>query len=141
MTYKKWDAQQKDIADLDAIWGDAATKALREAATDNDFRAVAALYSEEGSILWPGFDPGYGRQEIAAGWKKANGSFSNSALKFTPVCIEIMGNLATDLGIVEFTDPKGGLTLAKYLVVWRREEGSWKVYYDCWNQNPDPPQK
>ena len=140
MSYKKWDWRQKEIADLDAAWGDAATKALKEAATEEDFKAVAALYSEEGSILWPGFDPGYGTQEIAAGWKKANGGFTDSALKFTPVCIEVTGDLATDLGIVEFTDPKGQVSLAKYLVVWRREDGEWKVLYDCWNENTAAPQ-
>ena len=24
---------------------------------------------------------------------------------------------------------------AKYLVVWKRERGAWKVFYDCWNWN------
>ena len=136
MSYKKWDAQQKEIADLDGAWGDAATKALKETATEDDFKAVAALYSAEGSILWPNFDPGYGTQEIVDGWRKANKGFANSALKFTPKCIEILGSLATDLGEVEFVDPTGKSSFAKYLVVWRREEGAWRVLYDCWNDNP-----
>lgn len=136
MSYKKWDSQQKEIADLDGAWGDAATRALKETATEDDFKAVAALYSAEGSILWPNFDPGYGTQEIVDGWKKANEGFANSALKFTPKCIEITGSLATDLGEVEFVDPTGKSSFAKYLVVWRREEGTWRVLYDCWNDNP-----
>ena len=30
--------------------------------------------------------------------------------------------------------PKPG-EIAKYLVVWKRENGEWKVLYDCWNSN------
>ena len=136
MAKTKWGAEQKEIVKLDAAWGRAATRALAAAATEKDFKAVAALYSNEGSIVWEKFDPGHGTDEIVAGWKKANKGFRNSKLEFNPVRIEIAGHLATDFGEVEFIEPDGKSTMAKYFVVWRREAGAWKVLYDCWNDNP-----
>jgi ketosteroid isomerase-like protein len=31
--------------------------------------------------------------------------------------------------------PDDTQNVGKYLVVWKREHGTWKVLYDCWNMN------
>jgi hypothetical protein len=46
--------------------------------------------------------------------------------------------MATDFGVVHFAphaEPNDTANTAKYLVVWKREKGAWKVLYDCWNWN------
>ena len=52
-------------------------------------------------------------------------------LKFNPVRITVMGDIATDFGEVIFNGEGG----SKYFVVWRREQGKWKVFSDAWNEN------
>ncbi len=141
MANSKWSQEQQKIADLDAIWGEAATKALAAGAMEHDFKTVTDIYSKEGSVVWQGFEPGHGAAEIEAHWKQANAKkdFQNSALKFDPVRIEIVGILAMDFGQVVFTskatDGQQSVDIAKYFVVWRYEGGAWKVLYDCWNEN------
>jgi len=144
MANTNWTPKQQKIADLDAVWGEAATKALKQGATEADFKTVTDLYSKDGTVAWQGFKPGHGSAEIEAHWKKANKSFRNSVLKFEPVRLDIVGSLALDFGKVVFKSPapdskqstaKYKQSTAKYLVIWRREGRSWKVLYDAWNEN------
>ena len=47
-------------------------------------------------------------------------------------------DMASDFGLVHFAPdakPDDVKNTAKYLVVWKRENGAWKVFYDCWNWN------
>ena len=62
-----WNHEQQKIADLDVIWAERATAALKSGATDSDFKLVTDLYSKEGTIVWPGFLPGYGHAGNRAG--------------------------------------------------------------------------
>lgn len=128
-----WNHEQQRIADLDVTWAERATAALKSTATANDFKLVAELYSSEGTIVWPGFAAGHGHDEIENGWRTANAKkdFQNSVLKFNPVRIDVMGDIATDFGEVVFNGEGG----SKYFVVWRREHGNWKVFSDAWNEN------
>jgi ketosteroid isomerase-like protein len=61
-------------------------------------------------------------------------------LDFKPTHIEVAsgGDMAFDFGVVYFAPnpkPDDLENIAKYLVVWKREHGHWKVLYDCWNYN------
>jgi ketosteroid isomerase-like protein len=63
---------------------------------------------------------------------------SRTPSSIEPTHIEIAGDLASDFGLVHFAPgakPKDVKNTAKYLVVWKREHGTWKVFYDCWNWN------
>ena len=139
MAHPNWNDEQRKIAELDAEWAKAATKALAHGATEHDYKAVTEIYSKEGSVVWPGYEAGHGASQIEAHWRQANKDYGDSALQFNPKRIEIVDSLAMDFGEVVFT-PQGkpADNAYKYFVVWRRENGAWKVYYDCWNANrPD----
>jgi ketosteroid isomerase-like protein len=129
-----WTGEKKKIAELDGKWGQLATAALSKTAKDADFKAVTALYSSDGTVVWPGFDPGYGHGEIEKRWRTANGPFGGSKLAFNPIRITVIGDIATDFGEVIFNGEGG----AHYFVVWRREGGEWKVFSDAWNEGPKP---
>lgn len=131
-----WSKEQQEIANRDAEWAEAATKALAAGATERDFKTMTDIYSKEGSVLWPGYEAGHGAKEIEDHWRRANKDYGNSALQFNPKRIEIVGSLAMDFGEVVFTSKgKPADNGYKYFVVWRHEHGVWKVYYDCWNAN------
>lgn len=58
----------------------------------------------------------------------------------TPLEITIMGDTAYDHGYYEGTTAYANGTTAnwrgKYVVVWKKVDGTWKMYLDCWNRNP-----
>lgn len=135
MTNKAFETEQNRIKDLDKQWGEAATAALAAGATDAEFKRLTDLYSQDGTVAWPGFEIGRGAAEIEARWRKAHDDFKDSKLKFNPISIEIVGGLAIDFGQVVFTSDGKVDDGNKYLVIWRNEHGAWKVYYDCWNSN------
>ena len=128
-------ADEKIIKELDTQWGDAACK--------KDLEAVVALYAPDGSLVWPGAPAVHGTSNIRAAWVdflKTPGL----SLRFTPERIDFAhdADMAIDFGAValERDDPQKGHVkmTAKYVVVWRKINGAWKVLYDCYNTNtPD----
>jgi uncharacterized protein (TIGR02246 family) len=132
---KKPDPDKAAIRALDAEWS--------KAATANDFDRVVKFYAKDGSVVWPDQPIATGHKAIRASWKKAFNDAPGMYLDFKPTHIEISsgGDMASDFGLVHFApNAKPGDTqnTAKYLVVWKREKGAWKVLYDSWNWNSMP---
>jgi ketosteroid isomerase-like protein len=51
----------------------------------------------------------------------------------TTADVESAGDLAVETGTVKLVAKDGKLTQARYLVVWKREGGGWKLHRDIWN--------
>ncbi|QIG49241.1 SgcJ/EcaC family oxidoreductase [Nordella sp. HKS 07] len=120
------------IRRLDEEWG--------KAATAKDLEAVVSFYAPDGSLVWPGAPASHGTQHIRASWKEMMDTTPGLNLRFTPERIVISddASLASDFGKVEFGHEVKGkpvMDIAKYVVVWRKEKGSWKVLYDSYNVN------
>ena len=138
MSRKKPDPDETAIRALDAAWSKAAT-----AATAKNVDHVVKFYAKDGSVVWPDQPPAKGHAEIRASWKNMFKTTPGLYVDFKPTRIEIASgrDMASDFGVVHFKanakakDPKN---TAKYLVIWKRERGTWKVFYDCWNWNTDP---
>jgi len=132
---KKPDPDKAAIRALDAEWS--------KAATAKDVDRVVKFYAKDGSVVWPDQPIATGHKAIRASWKKAFNDAPGMYLDFKPTHIEISsgGDMASDFGLVHFApNAKPGDTqnTAKYLVVWKREKGAWKVLYDSWNWNSMP---
>src|SRR5580700_9993319 len=132
MPAAKQSADEKAIRKLDEEWGDAACK--------YDLEAVIACYASDGSVVWPGSPAAHGTAEIRAAWKEMFKLYKGLTLKFTPERIDIAhdGDMAADFGKVAFGHhtPKGHVQeTAKYVVVWKKVRGVWKVLYDSYNMN------
>ena len=129
---KKHGSDEAEIRALDAEWS--------AAATAKNIDQVMKFYASDGSVVWPDFPPAKGHAAVRALWVKLCGDVQDMYLDFEPTHIEISSgrDMASDFGLVHFAkgakpdDIKG---TAKYLVVWKREHGAWKVFYDCWNWN------
>jgi uncharacterized protein (TIGR02246 family) len=127
------DHDEAAIRALDAEWS--------KAATAKDFDRVITFYATDGSVVWPDQPVAHGHKAIRASWEKACKDLPH--LDFEPTHIEIASgrDLATDFGLVHFAPgakPHDTTNTAKYLVVWKREHGVWKVLYDSWNWNSAP---
>ena len=132
---KKPDPDEAAIRALDAEWG--------KAASAGKLADVVEFYAADASLVWPDMPPATGTAAIRANWKKIYRQMPGLYLDFQPTRIDIASgrDLATDFGLVHFkanAKPKDPKNTAKYLVIWKRERGVWKVFYDCWNWNVDP---
>lgn len=123
---------QRAIGELDVAWGKAATR--------GDLDAVVAFYADDACVLWPGAAVARGKAHVRAAWKQAFADYKGLKLKFTAkqVIVAHDADLATDLGRVDFghvTAQGPVMNVGKYVVVWKKVRGSWKVLYDCYNMN------
>jgi uncharacterized protein (TIGR02246 family) len=129
-------ADEKAIRELDTAWSDAAGKM--------DLERVVGFYAPDGSVVWPDHPAAHGTAAIRGRWAELFKTTSGLYLKFEPERIVVAADhdLASDFGVVHFgfDTPNGPQReTGKYVVVWRREKGRWKVLYDCYNMNA--PQK
>ncbi len=63
-------------------------------------------------------------------------SWKTTYHKVTPVEIKVIGNEAYDYGYYEGTSSNGNEESnwkGKYVIVWKKVRGEWKIYLDIWN--------
>ncbi len=53
--------------------------------------------------------------------------------------VEGMGDGAAEVGEYSLFAGANMVDTGKYLVVWRRDDGSWKLHRDIWNANSSLP--
>lgn len=110
-------------------------------AAQND-SAIAALYAADGMMFPPGEGRVSGPAPIRSFWaqlwpRKAALTLATVGVKVAP-----SGDLAVEEGNWSFTMPSPTGEVkdhGKYLLVWTRATGSWKVAQDIWNSDQPPP--
>jgi uncharacterized protein (TIGR02246 family) len=122
-------AQDKaTIEKLNDVWTAAFNK--------GDAAAVAALYTEDADVLPPGAEMVKGRAAIEAFWRQAAQQMGDA--KLTTVDVLPLGpEAAREVGTVTLktkTQPPQEV-VGKYVVVWRKTGGGWKLATDIWNTN------
>jgi len=117
---------------------EANAKAFIAAFNQGDVAAVAMIYAMDAKLLPPNDKLIEGRANIQTFW----GGASTAGLKLisiTATDVTVAGNLAIETGKYGSTIPgAGGVTVTdegKYVVVWRRERGGWKIIRDIFNSD------
>jgi uncharacterized protein (TIGR02246 family) len=100
-----------------------------------DARAVAAMYTEGGQLYPPNERAVAGRAAIEGFWKAAMDS-GVKGVELKTAEVESLGDWAVEAGTYALSG-KDGTTLdrGKYLVLWKRVGGTWRLHRDCWNSN------
>lgn len=124
-------AEEKAIRDLDAQWASAVAA--------KDTARIAQLYATDGLYMAPNMQALGGRAGAQKGWG-AMFALPGAALTFGPTRIVVAesGDMAYDIGTYTFSmngrngpvEEKG-----KYLVVWKKQDGQWKVAADMFNND------
>jgi uncharacterized protein (TIGR02246 family) len=102
---------------------------------NGDAAGMAALYTENGILLPPGSEPIIGQQAIRNFWQAVMNMGVKTA-KLETVDVEQHDDTAIERGkaILGSADGKV-LDQCKYMVIWKRVNGQWKLYQDIWNSS------
>ena len=102
-----------------------------------DYDVMVAIYTTDGKIMPNGTPIIEGHENIKARWILPAGD-QVTQHKSTPVEIRITGNIAYDFGYYEGETVKSSgerqTWKGKYVIIWRKENNTWRMYVDIWNR-------
>lgn len=106
---------------------------------NKDSAAIAQLYAEDAAVMPTNEKAAVGRQAIGEWWKRSM-QMPGYDLTFATdqLLLSKSGDLALDRGTYRFaaTPAQGAISdTGKYVVVWRKVGGEWKVAADIFNSD------
>jgi len=114
---------------------EAANKQFSAAFAKGDAAALSAMYTTTAIAFPPNGEVARGPAAIQNIWKGAIAS-GLKGLVLTTTEVETHGDTAHEVGNYEMRDAGGkAADRGKYIVVWKREGGQWKLHRDIWNSN------
>jgi ketosteroid isomerase-like protein len=103
-----------------------------------DTAALASHYGSDAVVMPPNGDEVKGN-DIAGLWGGAM-RMGVKDLKLNITDITGGGDVYAETGTYEmFGADNKSLDKGKYVVVWKKDNGNWKMYRDIWNSNMAPP--
>lgn len=97
--------------------------------------AAHSTYTSDARILPPGAPMLDGREAIAGFWTAAAQQLGITAVALETVEVQPMGEGAYEVGRATLTLGGGQQATAKYVVIWRQENGRWRWHVDVWNMD------
>jgi uncharacterized protein (TIGR02246 family) len=119
-------AQQAEIEAVNTKWMELFNK--------GDFAGVASLYTDDATAFPPGSGMVKGRAAIGAMWKSMAEQVSDP--KVTTLDVKPLGPAAArEIGTfsLKTKGPTPQEVTGKYVVVWEKVGGDWKLAADIWN--------
>jgi uncharacterized protein (TIGR02246 family) len=103
-----------------------------------DAEAIANTYSREPIVGAPTGDLVRGQQQLLAFWKSVLNGPGMTVEQYEVVDVQPLGdNVASEITL--FRAIIGGQRMSgKYMVIWKREDGQWKLHLDVFNATPHP---
>jgi ketosteroid isomerase-like protein len=99
--------------------------------------SICYLYTQDAKLIPPGRTFVKGNEDICEFWKPDT-SRTTVYHKTIPHEISIYGYTAYDYGTYEgrsrYSDGTEQDWQGKYLIIWKKENGVWKMYLDAWNR-------
>lgn len=118
-----------------------ANAAFAAAFGKGDAKGVAEMYTEGGQLLPPNEEIVAGRAAIEKFWRAAMAG-GIVGLELTTTEIESFGDSIVELGkATVFGKGAEVLDQGKYVVLWKKVGGKWKLHRDCWNSSRGAPKK
>ena len=103
-----------------------------------DAAGMAALYTESAEFLPPNSDSVKGREGIKALYQNFIG-MGVKAINLETVDTEVSGDIGFETGkYVLEVDGGQVIDKGKYMVVWKKEAGEWKLHRDIINTSMPP---
>ena len=127
---------QSDAAARAAI--DAANRKFEQAWAAKDAAGLTALYASNATVMPPNAPAASGTAAISALWTQVVGTVPGP-LTLKTADIEVHGSTAHERGTWEMKGSDGqAIDAGKYVVIWKKIGGDWKLYDDIWNSDRPP---
>ena len=111
----------------------AANDRFMDAYNSGDTEGLASLYTREGQILPPGSDVVTGKVAIQGFWQALLEMGIKSA-KLETLELNEYTDTAVEVGKYTLSgEDDQVLDQGKYIVIWRQEDGQWKLHRDIFN--------
>ena len=114
------------------------TKQYLAAAKARDAAKVASFYAEDAVLMPPNAPPVKGRKGIQQDHERLFKQSPPFELTATPLASDTSGDLGYIQGEFVVKRQGGGEVRGKYVEVWMRIKGEWKILYDINNANRPP---
>lgn len=109
-----------------------------KAAAAKDLDATLSFYTDDAVLLFQGVPTIQGKAAVRKQWV-AEFADKNYSLTWHPQAIEVSGDLAYSRGLYDakYSGPagKGKSEHGKYLAIWKKVGGQWKVALDMYNSD------
>jgi ketosteroid isomerase-like protein len=111
----------------------------QEVVAKRNYAALDNVYTADARILPPGGEMMSGRENIKGFWKQVIEEVWANVTSVTLETVDFQpaGDTGWEIGraTLHFAGDAPAAT-AKYVVVWKKENGMWKWHVDIWNMNP-----
>ena len=119
------------IVELNAEWG--------RMIDARDVEGIVNLYRPDGAFLVPGQPAFEGHDAIRAAWQFLFG-LPDFELRLSVSSVDVSGDASFAMNRGAYSLSYGGpekpvVEVGKYLIVWRAEDGAWKVAADIFNSD------
>lgn len=106
-----------------------------ETFNNGDYEGMADLYTEVGQILPPNGKVIIGKSGIADFWKGAMDMGIKSIEMYTDE-VDQQGDTVIEVSQATLlSDEKHVIDEIKYIVIWKKQNGNWKLHRDMFNSN------
>lgn len=123
---KKAESESDNIMELEKMWSDKFT--------EGDLDWIINLHATDAIQFPAGAGIIQGKEALSEAW---GGMINTEGLeiswKSTTAFVSASNDMAYDYGTVKLKNPDGSEVAGKYVVVWTRENGEWKVALDIFN--------
>jgi ketosteroid isomerase-like protein len=117
---------------------EASNEKFGEALAKGDSAMIASLYTSDGEVYVPN-SPKM-KTNAMAGMIKQMPLMGVRKMVLTSVEVAGGPEIVTETGTYEMSDSSKVIDKGKYIVLWKKEDGKWKLYRDIWNSdNPAMP--
>ena len=112
---------------------------FKQAVRNADSATLPSLYTRDGQVLPPNVEAVSGNEAIAEFWQ---GVFDNGITEARPVTHEVipMGEYALEVGEFSVLSHDEMVDRGKIMVLWKQEDGVWKMHRDTWNSSVPLPE-
>lgn len=120
---------------------EAVNEKLMEAIRSGDVERIVSLYTDDGLLLPAGGGMARGRTALREAWAGVLGA-GVERVDLRTEELSVMGDTAHEIGTAtvhirppgqdSFPDP------GKYVVIWQRRDGRWRLYADIFNSDTPP---
>lgn len=108
---------------------------FEECARSGDLEQLASLYTTNAMAFPPDAPIVTGREQIKAMWGSIAQQLGLKDVRLDTRDLEVSGDTACEVGEARLTLASGPATV-KYVVVWKKVDGEWRLHRDIWNSLP-----